>query len=265
VRFIKLMNYIFVIGFLIFLASNPSLAEEGKELLLDVTHAGSYVWRGMPVNEEPVIQPSIEVCGGGFSLNVWGNIDTTDWGEEEGGYSDETGNLTEIDYTASYEHSLGPVSLSGGFIGYTFPNIKADSTLEVFAGLAVDVMLSPSVTSYWDEDLAWGANYLSLDIGRSFGLWESGEMSLGLDVFAHAAYANEEYLEAYYGLDDPDWSDWSASVSLPLSLKYGFSITPGYFHSAIFSEDVRDVVEDVWDRDAESDVFTLSVGWSHEI
>jgi hypothetical protein len=250
----------------IFILSALSYEVWGAELSIGVDYASRYIWRGMPINEEPVIQPSMDISGGGFDLNFWGNIDTTAWGEEEGGYDDETGNLTEIDYKASYKHSLGLVSLSGGFITYTFPNIKADSTLEVFAGAALDVPLSPSVTGYWDEDMAGGANYISLDIGHSFGLRERDWASLALELYADVGYANEEFFEAYYGLDDEGgWHDWSAGASIPLSLDYGFSITPGYFHSGLLLEDAIDVVDDLWGRDTESDVFTLSVGWSHEL
>lgn len=245
-----------------YLFSSAAPADEGAEVSLEATCAGRYIWRGMPINEEPVIQPSMDISDSGFSLNVWGSIDTTDWGEREGGYEDQTGNLAEIDSTASYGNSLGPVSFSVGFITYTFPNIQLDSTLEAFAGLSLDVPLSPSVTSYWDEGLARGANYLSFDVGHSFSLWESAEISIGLDLFAAAAYANKEFNEAYYGLEDDDWHDWSVGASLPVSLKYGFSLTPGFFHSSIIDGDIREVIEDGWELSPDNDVLTLSLGWS---
>ncbi len=235
-------------------------------MMLDITYASRYQWRGMPVNQDPVIQPCFEISGYGFQLNIWGNMDTTAWGENEGGYGDESWNLTEIDFTGTYEHSIGPVSLSGGFISYTFPNVDVSPTVEVFAGAAIDVPLYPSITSYWDEGLYWGANYTSLGLGHSFGLWERETASLGLDVFTSAGFANDEFFEAYYGLEDGEgWHDWSAGASVPLSLDYGFSITPGFFHSGLLHEDARDVVNDLWDRDTDSDVLTLSVGWSQKI
>jgi hypothetical protein len=251
-------------GLLIFIFLFALTAQNAgsAEVSLDAAYSGRYIWRGMPINEDPVIQPSLNISGSGFSLNVWGNIDTTDWGENEGGYGEESGNITEIDYTAFYEHSIGPVSLSAGFISYTFPNIGLDSTLEVFAGLGLDVPLSPAIKSCWDEDMAWGANYLSLDVGHSFSLWQSGERALGLDLFAATAYANREFNEAYYGIENEGWHDWSAGLSLPLSLKFGISITPGYFHSSILSDDIKKVIEDSWDRKTENDVLSLSMGWS---
>ncbi|MFO8058508.1 MAG: hypothetical protein R6V10_14580 [bacterium] len=245
----------------------PARAEaEGEpvKVSLEALYAERYIWRGMPVNEEAVLQPSLTLSNGGFSLNFWGNVDLTDYGEEAG-YGDEEGNATEIDYTGSYERNLGPVILGVGFVNYTFPHVGLAPTTEVFASLGLDMPLSPSITCYVDE-VAEGANYTSVDLSHSFDLFESGGVSMAAELSAHAGYANGKNVETYYDtLDHAAWHDWSAGVALPVSLGGGFSLTPAYQYSSLWDEDIRDEVDDNRDMDPEAGVFMISLAWSGEL
>ncbi len=240
-------------------------AEEDKVgVSLEAMYAERYIWRGIPINEEAVLQPSLTLSDKGFSLNFWGNVDLTDYGEEAG-YGDEQGNATEIDYTGAYERSVGPVNLGIGFSNYTFPHVGLAPTTEVFVSAGFDVPLSPSVTCYVDE-VAEGANYTSIDLSHSFDLFESGGISVAADIGAHAGYANDKNVETYYGvLDDAAWHDWSASVAFPISMGQGFYLTPAYVYNSLWDADIRDEVDDNWDMDPEAGIFTISLGWTGEL
>ncbi len=259
-----------VMGLCVLLFASLSAAGENTGVGVDVTYATQYVWRGMPLNDEGVVQPSVTITDGGLELVVWGNVDATDWGETEGGYGDETGNLTEVDYVASYTHELGPVALTGGFAAYTFPNTGWLSTTEVFAAIGVDVPASPTLTYNMDVDVegSESAGYLGFDLSHSFPLYETDGFSLELGLGGHVGYASRAYLNQYYagpedlGTDEDKWHDWSASVSLPVNLSGGFYVTPAFAYSSLIDEDLRDEVELAWDREPENGVFTVSLGWA---
>lgn len=261
----KSKNWTLILAALCMAAPSMALAadEAAVALGLDLTYAESYRWRGMPLNEEPVLQPSLTLAGGGFSINVWANLDLTDFGEKAG-YGDERGNATEVDYTASYERAFGPLTVALGFANYTFPHQGLAPATEAFIGAALDLPLSPSVTIYLDQT-AEGANYTSIDFGHDFELWEQGEIGVGLAFAAHVGYANDKFVRIYYDESDrAAWHDWSAGVSLPISLGYGFSITPSYLYSALWDRDLRDEVKKGWDRKAEAGIFLISLAWSGE-
>lgn len=260
-----LRNAIAAVFIMSFLAA-PALAGEEAGLSVDATYAGRYVWRGFPVNEEAVLQPSATLSGGGFSLNVWSNMELTDWGERAG-YGDEQGNATEVDYTGSYTAKVGPVGMELGFVTYTFPNLyelgDSLSTTEVYLGLGLEAPLYFSLTTYLDVDGrgSEGASYTSLDLGHSFELLER----LCLDLSAGLGYADHDFIEAYYGLEeDGGLHEWSASACLTFAWE-GFYLSPGYAYASLIHDEARDEVEDVWELDPESGYVFVGVGWDSKL
>jgi uncharacterized protein (TIGR02001 family) len=242
--------------------------DQSVDVSAGVAYVSRYVWRGLPLNNDPAVQPTIALAKDGFSLNFWGSVDATDWGRENGGYGDRTGKLTEVDYTATYERALGKVNLAVGFLNYTYPNTNYNSTTEIYAALGLEVPLAPTLSYYVDEDVAGGAAYYALDFSHSFSLWESGERSIGLDLAAHAGYANEKFVNPYYGLDlrhGGAWHDWSAVVAFPLSLGAGFSITPAYNFSALWDERIREAVDRTQALSPDNHVFVLTASWDGSI
>ncbi|MCC6872026.1 MAG: hypothetical protein IT351_06545, partial [Candidatus Fermentibacter sp.] len=47
----------------------------------DVTWNSKYVWRGLPCDEESVLQPSLFLSLTGLTAGVWGNVEMTDVNE----------------------------------------------------------------------------------------------------------------------------------------------------------------------------------------
>lgn len=250
------------------LLAAPAAFAEAPALGIDLTHASRYIWRGIPINEDPVLQPSVTWSNAGFAMIAWANIDTTDWGKEEGGYGDKAWSITEIDYVAKYEKRFGKLITGLGFATYSFPNTPWSSTTEVNYYLGLDVPLSPVITYSADVDGPWSApaSYLALDLGHSFTLWEEDDRSVALAFGGHVGRASNELINNYFLVHEGDkWQDWSATVKLPLSLGAGFYLVPAYSYSSLIDEDLRDVVEDEWDRDAETGWYSISLGWGGEV
>ena len=188
-----------------------------------------YMWRGQYYSDEPVLQPSITVSDdSGLSLNTWGNMDLTD-------NNDASGEYTELDVTLSYALPIeGPVSLSLGFIQYTFP-AAGGATRELYATIGVDAPLSPTLSVYADVDEATGF-YGLFGLSHSFDLAEG--LSLGLS--ASIAYATDSYNEFYFGVDDAAFNDVNAGVSLTYAFSEKFSLAVLATYTTLIDSDIKD-------------------------
>lgn len=124
-----------------------------------------YIWRGQNLVDNWVAQPTVGASFKGVSVSFWCNydIDGGEWTEAD---------LT-LDYTAglgAINESLEKLSVSIGYIYYTFPNLDHDDTSqEIYAGLGLDIILSPSLTVYYDWDTGDGA-YIEGGISHTYEL-----------------------------------------------------------------------------------------------
>jgi hypothetical protein len=141
-------------------ASAPSPIERAKTWEI-TAGAGmdvfsEYVWRGQVLDDGIVAQPSAYIGIENFTASIWGN------------YSfDAEDEWTELDYILDYttcldviSPKLEKVSASVGYIYYDFPHLPAgDDSQELYARAAVDTLLSPYVSVYWDFDQGDGTYY----------------------------------------------------------------------------------------------------------
>jgi len=109
------------------------------DLSAEVGWFGRYLWRGMTVNDAPVVQPELSATVGGFGLSVWGNVDADDADDADG-----ASGLNEYDITVSYGVGLPVASLDVGFIYYALPDASEQNTAEAFASASAGVLLSPA-------------------------------------------------------------------------------------------------------------------------
>ena len=77
--------------------------------------ASRYVWRGQTLSKGVVAQPTVAMTLGGFSANLWSNVDLDNDEVDDDGIV-----MNETDLTLNYTMPVGPVSLTGGFIHYDF-------------------------------------------------------------------------------------------------------------------------------------------------
>jgi uncharacterized protein (TIGR02001 family) len=208
--------------------------------------ASRYVWRGQTLSEGFVLQPSITATWGGFSANLWSNVDL-DAVEED----DDSIAMNETDLTLSYGGSVGPVALTAGVIHYDFDG--AD-TQEAFLTAGLDTMLSPSLTVYYDFDEGDGA-FVVLAISQDIAVTEAIGLTAGASLgvnFKDAAMGQdadgEDFTGLYYG-------EVSLGTSIPV---YGnLSIDPRVAY-AFGLGDGKDAIEAV-SVDGKGSMFYASV------
>lgn len=237
-------------------SGSPVMAEDLKVSVdAEALVISKYVWRGLEVNEDPVLQPSLTLAYGGFSFNVWGNMDLTDFGEDECVYTSDcesrAGQFTEIDLTLDYSHSFDKFTLGAGIISYQFPNWdESEDTHEVYLALAYDCLLQPALTIYYDFDEVEGF-YANFSVGYSFAINDK----VGIDLAGSVGYGDSDYNMAYFGVDDSALVDANCSVAMPFQVTDKITITPMLNLTSVVDSDLRDSVESNSCCDNETNIY----------
>jgi len=220
-----------------------SARAEGEEAevsaSLDVPVLSAYVWRGLVLNDEAVVQPTLTVAKGGFAINWWGNYNLTD------NVTGDEYEFSEHDISLSYS-AVCPLTGAGmtiGVVNYDFPNPLVDGdgnatlvadTAEIYLIAAfTDVLLSPTLSVYYDTKEADGF-YGSLGISHSLELSEQASLNLAASLGA----ASEDWGSYYYGVEDYDdgLNDWSVSASIPFAVNDSWTVTPGVSYTALLGD-----------------------------
>jgi hypothetical protein len=193
-----------------------------------------YIWRGQLLNDDYVMQPSVGVSYGGLSASVWGNMDMTD-------YHDNDWEFTEYDWTVGYSDKVPGVDIlkySVGAIYYHFPS-SSFSTTEVYGGIGLDVPLSPMVTLYRDIDEG-DCSYVALSVSHSIEkICElSSDMPVGMSMSASMGWGNEAYNKYYWGVEDSALNDLTLSVGFPVPV-LGWTVTPSVNYVTLLDSDIR--------------------------
>ncbi|MBW1801764.1 MAG: hypothetical protein JRJ85_13660 [Deltaproteobacteria bacterium] len=232
-------------GFLILSAvSLNAWAEEDRPTIsADLTVASKYIWRGYELSDDGfVVQPSITVGYKGFSMNLWGNLDS-DFDDQDPTTSDKS-EFTETDFTLAYDRSFGKFNLGVGYIYYGLDGI--DDSEELYFSAGLDVLLSPTVTIYREISHlpGWYFNFgishsfelpkgLSLDLSGNVGYYYSDDDAF-VEVDSNLNPTTDKYRNLHDGL-------LSAGLSIPLG-KY-MTLTPTLSYSFPLSGQADDLIK----------------------
>jgi hypothetical protein len=225
----------------------PEKPEGLPEISISQSFMTKYIWRGWNLGDEPVMQNDITVSWHGLEFNFWTNYSlNNDKSKDSGRYQE----FTEIDYTISYGFNAGeaaeffsvdipeifqPLSISGGYTYYTFPNVdwkdKFFDTHEVFLGVSYDTFLSPEFTWYWDvgrgkgnTDGGGNGSYFEFGISHSFDLADTGaSLNLGMTT----GIINEQWT------DKTGMGDMVFSLGVDIPMFNYFTVSPNLAYSLI--------------------------------
>jgi hypothetical protein len=191
------------------------------------------IFRGYEIGKSGlVIQPSLTASYKGFSASFWGNIDTNQRSTKTADFSSESMDhkkgWNETDLTLSYTHSIGKLSLTGGYIYY---NTKyATETEEIFGAIGLDVISQPTLAIYRDI-ASYPGTYLNLSFAHSFPLVKETTLDLGAS-FGYFIGSNnywrtyEEALGTYTGKKYKGFHDGMVKAGLTIPLTKSFTIQP---------------------------------------
>ncbi|MEW6502204.1 MAG: hypothetical protein ACOY8P_06775 [Thermodesulfobacteriota bacterium] len=224
------------------MVASTAVAEEAKPTAdLTVSALSQYVWRGFAYSKDSIVlQPSMTVGYKGFSANVWGNLDTDRWEGTDVG----TDNWTETDLTLSYSWTMGPASLSAGYIYYALdPYVSTSDTQELFLSATLNTLLSPTLKVYRDIDHFAGW-YATLGVSHSLPI--KGDIALTLG--AQASYLAADEASSYADPDDAtdeynNFHDGLLSASVKIPVNQYVSVTPQVYYSFPLSSDAEDLLK----------------------
>jgi len=164
---------------LLALVAAPTLLRAQATIAGDVTFASQYIARGITTTNRGVFQPSARVIVPAgrttLTVNAWANYDGMRYDDptrhisENGGAGTE---LAELDVNVEAARTVGRATLTVGALTYRFPNdhgtTSASNTTELYARVALDVPLAPSVQVWQDVRTVRGA-YAEVAFARSVG------------------------------------------------------------------------------------------------
>ena len=152
-----------------------------------------YVFRGAEVSSKSVVlQPSVTVNYKGFSLNVWGNIDTDQhatqvFSPDKDGSGQGKKSFNETDLTLSYTYAIDKLGLTGGYVYYGTE--YAQQTQELFISATYDIISHPTIAVYRDID-AYPGTYVNLSFSQSLPVCKLSNGDVTVDLGASFGYYN---------------------------------------------------------------------------
>ncbi|MCX5835267.1 MAG: hypothetical protein NTV99_12335, partial [Deltaproteobacteria bacterium] len=266
-RFI--LSILHVIAIIFIFVSTAKAEEEKPAMDATVAALSQYIWRGQEMTRNSVvIQPSLTASYKGFSINLWGNLDTDPYTRTDTSYS---GTWTETDFTLSYSKSFGIVTAGAGYIyyGLSAPNAGAPDPLdsqEIYASVGLNTLLSPTLTVYKEID-HYHQWYFLLGVSHLFKFSDA----VGMKLSASASYLKSEEETTYPKVNDNqvptgdkfnNFHDGVLSASLPITPMKYVTIAPTVSLIFPLSDDAKNEMK-YRSKDGDTDnflVWGLSMG-----
>ncbi len=216
-------------------AQETEAAEEEKAWSLEVAadYTGKYVFRGVDLTGEPVLQPHVTFTYGDLSVYYWGYFGDTEFADTETGQ----GNYREADFGLDYTFNVtDTVFVTLGGVVYTYNDDPGfEDTTEIYGIASWDVLLAPTVSVYWDVDAIDGG-YASIGVSHSVALGDKASLDLsgsfGLDFGYNIPESDPE---SGYEKSSADPNDILLGLDVPIQVTDSFSVHAGLWHSVALS------------------------------
>jgi hypothetical protein len=263
----------------ILLAAPARAAHAQSEIGAQLDLFSAYVWRGVTYTNKPVAQPDVYVSlpAGNASITAggWANIEIGKYDDPNDDFSESGGlsafNVAEFNPYAEVSFSTGKAALTGGIIGYIFPNdldeapnggLDSESnTWEVYGIVGFDVPLAPEFSLYYDFDKVKGA-YVEGAVSHSVPLGESHTLDLGGVVGLSLGQGISEE-DPSFNFEDDGLTHVDLSAGVPLTAGV-FSITP-VVHFQINGDDITKFHSPSSDGSDLKLWGGVSIGWSNAV
>ncbi|MGQ9922197.1 MAG: TorF family putative porin [Desulfobacca sp.] len=170
-------------------AEPPAAVQEDKPTAgVGVDILSQYVWRGFALSRKSaVLQPSITVGYKGWSLNVWGNLDTNE--NAPAAITTRTGTKwNETDLTFGYTRDIYQgdilktlsINLGGIYYAYDGTIYPQGDSFEIYYGLAADFGLAKLAVTGNSEVMHYPGTWLTVGVSRVFDLpWQKTTLEVG--------------------------------------------------------------------------------------
>ena len=207
-------------------------AEDEPSLEIEATAevASRYVWRGLVLDDEAVLEPSATLAWRGLSFEAWANFDLTDFGSREN-------EVSEIDLYLDYTRAFGKIELTGGLARYGVPG-PGTPTEELYLGVEASLPVTLSLTAWRDVDQADGL-YLEASMGKTL----REERRVAVDLGASVGWSDSRWAGYNYGVAHAGWTHVEVDVEVPIRLTDHVSLRAFVHLSSVLDGRYSDAVE----------------------
>lgn len=218
----KLTAALFAVA-LPFLVSPPAAsAGDGFAGSLYGSVNSMYLWRGFDLSPDSdfVVQPGLDLSYNGFTVGVWAN------------YDEDSSTINETDINLEYSFDIDALTLAVGNTSYLLD--EAEDTNELYLGATINILLSPTLTVYydWDQSSETGI-FLTADVSHSFELMAGLNLNLaGLIGFNIENYSVSEEYSNFHNAELTASLDWQVSDAV--------TVTPSVTVSMPLTDDAED-------------------------
>ncbi|MCC7435635.1 MAG: hypothetical protein IT363_13190 [Methanoregulaceae archaeon] len=201
------------------------------EIEAELTVASKYVWRGINLVNDWVIQPGVTVSRGPISVGLWGNFEPTNWNLPN--YtSTPRGRVTELDFTLEYTRTVGTAEWSLGIVDYQFPGTGEGRYQEWFATVELgDVWGSPYLNLYTGNN-SYSGTYVTLGVTHALSSQLAGLLEVELN--AELSYGDARSNNFYFGSSKAGFADLQLTASTSIGLGDRLNLAPALHYSTLF-------------------------------
>lgn len=252
------------------LASCAIVADDPRpSVRTGVELANKYVHRGMPQNQNGVVQGTLDVTlptrnGQTLTVGTFANMDLTSSAGRAWFPSGHGGRVTELDLTATYAHSFeNGVAMAAGVQNYMFPNGESfpngarEQTNELFVHAQKEVLgAQVQFQLRHDFDQAKGT-YVRLLFDEDFPIDDTWTVRLG----SHVGYSSRAQSFWNYGLDAEGIADLVAHANLDYQYDAHTVVGVSLNAATIVDSGIREWM-DLISIDSESYWLSVYCNWS---
>lgn len=192
-----------------------------------------YIWRGSTLVDGPVLQPCLTFTRKGLAVTAFASFSTT---SDNGYITNERAKnrWSEVDLLVDYSFTRGPVTWSLGYNYYSQPNTGYKRSQEAYVAASLaEVALAPKLMLYTGLDEYHGY-YVSLS--GSHSVPTKLAKAENVEICASLGYGDAGHNEWLYGSRKSGFADAQVTVSLPVDLGKGWTITPSLSHSTVMDK-----------------------------
>lgn len=212
-----------------------TLAQSSDKIEVEVTLdvASKYVWHGLDIDDEWVLQPGFLLSRDGFSFGFWGNLELTDWNEPNYNKNPQ-GKFSELDLWLEYGSEYGDHSWSVGVVDYQFPGTGEARYREWFGSLGTSKPWGDLTLFLATGNNDYTGTYASLTIERSVEL----EGGLPLDYSASLSWGDARSNLYLYDYDKSGMSDVHLVAGTSLEVGGGWTLAPSAHYSTLLNKNM---------------------------
>jgi hypothetical protein len=191
-----------------------------------------YVWRGLALNDGPVLQPSAWVSLAGFTVTPWANFAFRE--------DDAPAGFNELDVTLDYSRDISDLTVTPSFSAYLYPN-QADAPPTGELALALSYAVGPVriCTDHSVDLIATPGAYFG-DAGLSFD--SDLVPDLTVEASAYAGWGSARFNEANIGVNRAALNAAGADLAMAWSPGGLFYLRPHAALSVLLDRELRAAV-----------------------